>query len=86
MNGRNVELHIEELVLDGFGDVDQAVLQQALHGEIARIIGDRGIAAPGSASVQVPDISVNELSLPRSSDSAAIGTRIAQVIAGGLPQ
>lgn len=53
----DVELHVDELVLHGFAPRDRHAIGQAVRGELARLIAERGLppglaAADGTASMR----------------------------------
>jgi hypothetical protein len=84
----NINIHIERLILDGV-DVPYAqrpVLQAALESELARLVGEGGIA-PGLASggafprVRVPGAGIT---ISSEGGPAALGQQIAQAVYGGI--
>jgi hypothetical protein len=42
---KNIDLHIEELVLHGFDPRDRHGIADAVQRELARLVGERGLAA-----------------------------------------
>lgn len=57
MDEADVELHVEELVLHGFARRDRQAIGDAVRGELARLIAERGLpaglaAADGAASLR----------------------------------
>jgi hypothetical protein len=44
-----IELHIEELVLRGVGDLDRRVLQAAVEEELSRLLATKGAASADAA-------------------------------------
>ena len=45
LNGRPIELHIEELVLHGFAPGDRMAIAAAIEGEVGRLLVENGLPA-----------------------------------------
>lgn len=84
MNGMNVNLHIERLVLDGItlSAREQAVLGMVVEAELTRLITAEGLPA-GMSSSSVPSLRGGDISLNQPDNPAQLGQQIAQAVYGG---
>jgi hypothetical protein len=77
-----IELHIDALVLDGVDPADRAAFAAALQADLARVIGESGVAGAarhdGAAVVAAPPVDTP------AATPAALGAATARVIQGGL--
>jgi len=83
MDEADVELHVEELVLHGFARRDRQAIGDALRGELARLIAERGLpaglsAANGAASLQGGAFRVS----PGGQRPAEVGAAVARAVYG----
>lgn len=80
----NVELHIESMVLDGFGDVDGATIGAAVERGLVRLFAERGV--PANLHMETIQASIDAGTLRVSADDTpdAIGIQIAQAVYGGF--
>jgi hypothetical protein len=82
----NVRLHIERLVLDGL-DLrvgDRAKLQAAVEAELARLLGEGGLAPGLLAGGAVPALRGGPLPMPGKGGAAGLGEGIAQSVFSGI--
>jgi hypothetical protein len=79
-----VELHIGELVLDGFPLTNQAQLEAVVQQELARLFAERGMPAGLASSGDVASLEGGEFHVVPESGAQAIGAQIAQAVYGGL--
>lgn len=81
----SVELHIGELVLDGFPAIDRAHLGAIVQRELTRLFAEQGVPPSLTQGGEIPRI---DGSLPTVSglSTQAIGTEIAVAVYGGLSQ
>lgn len=80
----SIELHVEELVLEGFAPADRHAVADAFERELTRLLGAHGLASSqlaGGATAQVDAGSVRVA--PRGGAQAA-GAQIARAVYGGL--
>jgi hypothetical protein len=80
----NVTLHIERLVLDGL-DVrpgDRPRLQAAVEAELARLLGEGGIAPGLAEGGAVPALRGG--TVQAGGGGSQLGTQIAQAVYGGI--
>lgn len=79
-----IELHIEELLLDGFADLDGAKLGAAVQEALGRLIAERGGPASLAHGGTVAHLDAGAFAVAPGSDAQVIGSQIAQAIYGGL--
>jgi hypothetical protein len=83
MNG-TLALHIEELVLDGFGPMDRAALAAAVRHELERLLA-AGDAPPFlKASHVVPRLDAGAFTAAPNAGARTLGTNVARTIYGGM--
>ena len=79
-----MELHIGELVLEGFPHLDQAELGAMVQQELARLLAERGLPAGLARGGEVASLDAGEFQVKQSSKATEIGAQIAQAVYGGL--
>ncbi len=79
-----VELHIGELVLEGFLPLDRVQLGAVVQQELARLFAERGVPAGLAHTVEVASLDGGEFRVAPGSNAQAIGSQIAQAVYGGL--
>lgn len=84
VNPYHVELHIEELVLDGFPALDGARLGAIVQQELGRLFIQQGIPNGLEQRNMVARLDGGEFQAESDSDAQAIGAQIAQAVYGGL--
>ena len=82
--GRSVELHIEELVLNGFNPNEGHGIGAALERELTRLFAEPKTQITTLQDVEIADLGGGAIELPAGSNAEVAGTRLAQVIHGGL--
>jgi hypothetical protein len=81
MSPRQIEVHIEELVLHGFPPETRWAVAEALEAELQTLLAQRGIPFPWQSS---PDrIDTRPIPASAQTQSQAIGAQIARAIHGG---
>ncbi len=79
-----VDLHIGELVLEGFPHLDRSQLDVAIRQTLARLIATQGIPAGLARGGAIASLAGGTFTVPPGSSSQAIGEQIARAIHGGL--
>ena len=79
-----VDLHIEELVLEGFPHLDRARLGMAIGEALAHLIETQGIPAGLAQEGAIASLEGGTFTVPPESNPQAIGEQIARAIYGGL--
>ena len=82
MRRPEVHVHIEELVLHGFDPADRHRIGDAVQGELARLLAERGLRQP--SPLDVPALSAGSVTLQRDAPARTIGTRVARALFGVL--
>jgi hypothetical protein len=79
----SIGLHIEELVLDGFGPGDQRQIAVALQLELTQLLQREGLGSfTGNANLQ--KLKAGTIRLPHQPRAANVGRAVAGVIHRGL--
>jgi hypothetical protein len=84
MTQHNIELHIQELVLEGMGPLDGEALQRALSGALAGLLAQRGLPPALSAQAPAPVVDAGTVDVSAEMDAPTVGRRIGQALYGGL--
>jgi len=84
MTRRDIELHIEELVLHGFAPGDRYRIGEAVERELARLFVEQGTppSLPGASTIEHLDGGTFEVKA--GSEAGAIGVQVAQAVFEGL--
>ncbi len=77
-----IELHIEELILDGFASPDRAAIAEAVQRELTRLLMEDGLASwmDGSAA---PVVNVGSFEIAPGAALDIVGRQVAQAVYGG---
>ena len=81
---RSISIHIDELVLEGFGHADRDRVAEALASELSRLLMERPIAPNILAEHSVARIDAGSFAMDPGASSAQIGAAIAGAVLGGL--
>ncbi len=80
----SVELHIEELVLEGFPHLDRTQLGDAVRDELARLMAERGVPPGLAQGGTVARLEGGEFQVAPGANARTIGAQIAQAVYRGL--
>jgi hypothetical protein len=84
----SVELHIEELVLHGFGAGDRHAIAQAVEQELSRLLvaqfAAQGVPRSFAESSETPRLDAGAFNVASGTKSEVIGSQIAQIVHQGL--
>jgi hypothetical protein len=80
----SVELHIEELVLNGFAHNDRYRIGEALEQELTRLLSEEGTPIAFTQAVNVASLNGGAIDLDPGSNPEAAGIQLARAIYGGL--
>jgi len=84
----DLELHIDELVLHGFGAGDRSAIAQAVEQELARLLVTQfaveGVPLSFAESAEHPRLDAGAFKVAQGANSEAIGSQIAQSVHQGL--
>ncbi len=81
---RSVKMHIEELVLYGFGAGDRYHIGEAVQRELARLLTQRGIAGTLPANRSIEALDAGSFSLMPGAKAQNIGAQAARAVYRGL--
>jgi hypothetical protein len=79
-----IELHIDELVLDGFSRDERPRVQPAVERELARLVGARGLPAAARADAAIDRLDGRAGNLSSDASGDAVGTALARALYGAL--
>ena len=83
MNARNIDLHIEELVLDAFAPSDRHAIADAFQREMTVLLAERELPSALADNGVVPHAAAT-LDMPAGATPAEVGRQIARSIHGGI--
>lgn len=81
---RNIEIHIDELVLEGFDAHDQEGIRDGLQTALSRLFMERGLPQSLSRPSRYPGIHAGDFDLPTGTKPASIGDGIAAMVYAGI--
>lgn len=82
----NIEVHIEELVLEGFDPRHRYHIAAAVERELARLFAQQGMGLPSAEPLALARLDAGAFNVLPGATPAAIGAQLAQAIHGGLRQ
>jgi hypothetical protein len=83
-NQQSIELHIEELVIDGFAPDDAERFAGAVERELTRLLSERGIQASLTEDIDVERLAGGALLIRRGERAETTGQRLARTIFTGM--
>jgi hypothetical protein len=83
---RSVDLHIGELVLNGFAPADRYTIGDAVERELTRLFHEQGTPPAISEPGETTHLDMNTFELMPGSSARTIGVELAKAIYGGLSQ
>ncbi len=84
MRPKNIELHIEELVLHGFAQGDRYRIAEAVERELVQLFAERGVPRSLSKGGEIERMDGGVFEMARSSKPEGIGAHVARAVYGGL--
>ena len=84
MRPKNIELHIEELVLEGFEHVDKHRIAEAVERELTNLFTERGIPRSLADGGEISRLNGGAFQVALNSRPETIGAKVAQAVYGGL--
>ncbi len=84
MTPYNLDFNIDELVLDGFINIDRERLGAAVERELTRLFTERGVSSALRQGGRTARLDGGAFDLAPHADADAIGAQIAQTVYGGL--
>ncbi len=80
----SVELHIEELVLNGFTHSDRYRIGEALEQELTRLLSEEGAPIAFTQAIDIANLNGGAIDLKPGSNPEAAGIQLARAIYGEL--
>jgi hypothetical protein len=84
MMTKNIELHIEELVLHGFSPGDRYRIGEAVEQELTRLLADRGVPQSLERGGEVASVDAGAFEVAAGSRADVVGGQVAKAVYGGL--
>lgn len=84
MRPKNIELHIEELVLEGFEDSSRHVIGEAVERELSRLFAEHGIPPSLENGGRIDNLDGGAFEVMPDSRTEVIGAKVAHAVYGGL--
>ncbi len=84
MRPRNIELHIEELVLDGFAFGDRYRIAEVVERELAALFAEQGVPQSLSQGGETERLDGGAFEAAQGSKPETIGAKVAQAVYGGM--
>ena len=84
MTPKNIELHIEELVLHGFSPGDRYQIGEAVEQELTRLLADRGVPQSLAEGGEIASVDGGAFEVAAGSRAEVVGAQVAEVVYGGL--
>jgi hypothetical protein len=81
-----INVHIERLILEGLelGPGQGDLVRAAVEAELARLLGQGGLAQQVQSSGSLPSVRASAMQLALQTGPAGIGAQIAQAVYGGI--
>lgn len=86
MTPKNIELHIEELVLEGFSPRDRYRIGETVEQELTRLLADRGVPDSLAQGGEVASVDGGAFEVATGSRAEVVGAQVAKAVYGGLRQ
>jgi len=80
----NVDLHIEELILEGFPASYRTQIAEIVQNELARIFAERGASSALPQGMDVGSLDGGAFNLARGASVHHVGTQVATAIANSV--
>lgn len=81
---RPIDLHIEELVLDGFAPGDRHRIGAAVERELSRLLTERGVPASWAGGGEVPSLDGGTFEAKPGARPERVGAQIAGAVFRGM--
>jgi hypothetical protein len=81
-----VHIHINELVLSGFGHLNRRQLTEAIRAELTRLITQRGLPPPLNAAGYIDRLDGGSFQVKDKAGALSIGTDLARTLYGRIKE
>ena len=79
----NIELHIEELILEGFAPGDRYRIGEAMEHELTRLFSEQGVPSSLAQSGEVARLDGGAFHVAFGTNAEAVGKQVAKAVYGG---
>jgi hypothetical protein len=79
-----IQLHIDQLILHGFGSIDQHKVGSAVRSELSRLIREQGMPSSLNQSQVIRNMNAGKFNMGKNIGPTDIGTQVAQKIYRGM--
>lgn len=79
-----IELHVEELVLEGFAPAERHAVADAFERELSRLLTEHGLPDSHAQGAEASSLDAGSVRLAPGTRPAAAGAQIARAVYGGL--
>ena len=79
----NIEILINELVLEGFPEMDRGEIAAAVQGELVRMISERGLPPSLSTGGTISQLDGGSFTAQPGETTATVGAQVALALYGG---
>ncbi|PXF58918.1 MAG: hypothetical protein C4B59_12575 [Candidatus Methanogaster sp.] len=84
MTPKNIELHIDDLLLHGFAHGDRYRIGEAVEQELSRLLVDRGVPESLERGGEVASVDGGAYEVVSGSRVEVVGAQVAKTVYGGL--
>jgi len=84
MMTKNIELHIEELVLRGFAPGDRYRIGEAVEHELTRLLADRGVPQSLTDGGEIASVDGGAFEVAPGARAEVVRAQVAKAVYGGL--
>jgi hypothetical protein len=84
MKPKNIELHIEELVLEGLEGSDHRIIGEAVERELSRLFAEQGVPPSLENGGKIDNLDGGAFEMTPGSRAEVVGSRVARTVYGGL--
>ena len=84
MMPKNIELHIEELVLHGFSPGDRYRIGEAVEQELTRLLADQGVPQSLAEVGEIASVDGGAFEVAPGARGDVVGAQVAKAVYGGL--
>ncbi len=84
MRQKNIELHIEELVLHGFAGSDHQNIGEAVERELSRLFAEKGVPPSLVDGGRIDNLDGGAFEVMPGSRTEVVGAGVARAVYGGL--
>jgi hypothetical protein len=84
MRSKNIELHIEELILHDFAGSDHSSIGEAIKSELSRLFTEQGVPPSLERGGRIDSLKGGDFKITPGPSAEVTGARVARAVYGGL--